>query len=69
MNRRKIPKIGFRNMHKEFPASKGIWTEWFRVEKHWGGNIIDIMIRHYMIKLDYRENWLADMAPKEAADE
>ena len=60
--KRLIPKIRFTNFHKLFPITEGIWNKWFDVKKVWGGSIIEIQIKHYQISLDFRKNWLDDMA-------
>lgn len=59
-----IPKIRFVNYHKAFPMAKGLWKDWFKIEKYWSGKIIQIYIRQYCICLDFRKNWIADMFPK-----
>lgn len=61
MRKRLIPKIRVGNYHKTVPASKGIWTKWFHVEKFWGGSIIQIQIKHYFVSLDFRKSWVEDM--------
>lgn len=62
--RRIIPKISFINYHKSVPISKGIWNKWLSVSRAWSGNIIMVQIKHFAIELDFRKNWLNDMAGK-----
>ena len=60
--KRLFPKVRFTNFHETFPISKGIWNEWFNIQRTWGGSIIELRIKHYQISLDFRKNWLDDMA-------
>ena len=61
-----IPKISFTNYHKEFPITKGIWNEWIKINKAWGGSILEIRCKHWQLSLDFRKNWMADMLFKKS---
>ena len=59
---RLIPKVSYTNYHKQFPNFKWLWTKWFSIDRFWYGKIIEISVKHRVITLDFRQNWLADMA-------
>ena len=65
LKKRLIPNIRFTYYHKSFPITKGIWNEWFKVQKAWAGSIVEIRIRHYQLSLDFRKNFLNDMLYEE----
>jgi len=61
LKKRLIPKIRFTNYHKLFPITRGIWNEWFKCQRMWGGSIVEIRVKHYQLSLDFRKNWMKDM--------
>jgi hypothetical protein len=61
-NIRLIPKVYFINYRKEFPNMvDNCFNEWFTIQRFWYGRIININIKHYCLKFDFRKNWLLDM--------
>ena len=59
--RRLIPSVSFTNFHKSFPSSRGAFTRWLYLDRRWLGLIWNIGVRHYMLTLDFRGDWIADM--------
>ena len=57
-----LPKISYTNWHKQPNVPRGLWKQWLQIKRFWGGRIIYIQVRHHQIELDFRKNWLADMA-------
>lgn len=58
------PKATIINYHKNFPKHMrgGMWEKWFYFERMWGGRIWYFGVRHLAIELDFRRDWLYDMA-------
>ena len=57
-----FPKISYTNFKKEYSKiGDDCFTKWFSVQKYWGGRIIGFSIKHHVVSLDFRKNWLVDM--------
>ncbi len=55
-------KIQITNMRKKFPTSGfSCWSSWFNVTRYWSGKLIDISIKHFVISIDLRKDWVKDM--------
>jgi hypothetical protein len=62
-----IPKVRLINYHTNFPKHMrgGLWERWFYFERRWGGRIWYFGVRHLALELDFRRDWLYDMAHPE----
>ena len=50
------------NWRKDHPyVPKNLWNEWLSVRRSWGGRIITVHVKHWMLELDFRFNWIDDM--------
>ena len=61
---RLIPKITFHNWNinpNYGNMSAGLWNRWFSIERRWSGRIVLVCMRQFMLQLDFRKDWLADM--------
>ena len=57
-----FPKIKYTNFRKKYSnIGRDCFTEWFSIERFWGGRIIEICVKHRQISLDFRRNWVEDM--------
>lgn len=56
-------KIKFVNFKKEYPGKNlgNAFKRWFYIERLWSGKIINIGVKHWMINIDLRKNWIDDM--------
>ncbi len=60
-----IPKITYTNYKKRFPnMSKNCFPKLFEITRFWGNRLISISFKHYILFLDFRYNWVADMCRK-----
>ncbi len=49
-------------MRKKFPTSGfSCWSSWFNVTRYWSGKLIYISIKHFVISIDLRKDWVKDM--------
>ena len=59
--RRWWPRVHYTNYQNKYGPAGG-FKRWFYIDRFWYGRIIHIGVRHYAITLDFRGDWLADMA-------
>lgn len=57
-----IPSVSYANFSKTYGVGANCFTQWFSVQRFWGGRIISICVKHHQIRLDFRKSWIADMA-------
>lgn len=61
MKRRFLPRVSCCNFRKKYPNLGNCFTEWLSIRRFWSGRIINIYVKHYMVSLDFRANWISDM--------
>jgi len=61
-----LPRISYFNYHKLPYIPRGLFSKCFEVEHWWGGRLIFIRVKHHQIELDFRKNWMADMANQQS---
>lgn len=59
---RLIPAVDFYNWNTDPHCPKGLFRDLFKIRRAWGGRIISIHVKQFMLTLDFRRNWLADFA-------
>lgn len=58
-----LPKISICNMRKTYPNSGPYcWNQWLNVGRYWSGKLVIITCKSWCLKLDFRRNWVADIA-------
>ena len=56
-------KIRYTNFKNHFPNCNcnAVYTQWFYIERRWGGKIINIGVKWHQLSFDFRKNWIMDM--------
>jgi len=69
LKRRLFPKVRYTNFHKQYPKTLAypIFKAWVRVKWYWGGNIVNMQVKHHQLSFDFRRNWMEDMIAPEMA--
>ena len=53
---RLIPRVRIINWKKEPYYNNKLWQR-FRVQIDFGGRIVSILLKHYLLEFDFRRNW------------
>ncbi len=57
-------KLRYTNMKKEFPNIRDCFHNWFSFCRFWDGRLIKIGIKHHVLTIDLRRDWISDMKGK-----
>lgn len=60
MRFRIIPKISYVNYRKLYPQTSA-FKRLFIAQRAWSGLLWIVGIKHHVVKLDWRRNWVRDM--------
>jgi hypothetical protein len=63
-NRRKwrlVPTLTFINWQREPGFQPVPDAPWLSLERSWGGRLVNITVRYYALRLDFRYDWIAEM--------
>lgn len=61
---RPIPRVSYTNFRKLYPQSQG-FKRWLVAERFWRKRLWVIGIRHHIVKIDWRRDWVRDMFESE----
>lgn len=61
---RLIPRVSYTNFRKLYPQSQG-FKRWLVAERFWRKRLWVIGIRHHIVKIDWRRDWVRDMFESE----
>lgn len=61
---RPIPRVSYTNFCKLYPQSQG-FKRWIVAERFWRKRLWVIGIRHHIVKIDWRRDWVRDMFESE----
>jgi len=57
-------KISYINYKKEFPNNRGLFKDWFKIDRYFKGRLIHISVKHRSIVLDFRKDLFFEMTGK-----
>lgn len=59
--RRRIPLVHYQNYRKfDPPIDPSAFNRWFEIKRFWGGNLVEIRVKHHTLVLDFRRDWFSD---------